>query len=64
MHGDPTELAERLRSAIAGTVVPVPAGAVQVTASIGLAELKPDDDLTTLLARADEVPIPSQESRT
>ena len=53
MHGDPVEVAERLRIAIRATPVAGPAGPVPVTVSIGVAELKPDDDLEKLLGRAD-----------
>jgi diguanylate cyclase (GGDEF)-like protein len=54
MHGNPVEAAERLRLAIAGLAVPGPNGPLNVTVSIGVAELKPDDTLANLLARADE----------
>jgi diguanylate cyclase (GGDEF)-like protein len=53
MHGDPMELGERLRSIVAAAVSG-PAGTVRTTVSIGLAEMKPDDDLERLLARADK----------
>ncbi len=54
MQGDPVEVAERPRLAAAGLAVPGPHGPVNVTVSVGLAELKPDDDLASLLVRADE----------
>jgi diguanylate cyclase (GGDEF)-like protein len=54
MHGDPLALAERLRAAIGSLTISAPAGAVRPTASIGVAELKPDDRLDSLLGRADE----------
>jgi len=50
MHGDAIEIAERLRAAVASG----PIGSIRVTVSIGVAELKPDDELEGLLARADE----------
>ena len=51
MHGDAMDIAERLRSARG---VQTRSGPVRVTVSIGVADLKPDDDLEGLLARADE----------
>jgi diguanylate cyclase (GGDEF)-like protein len=54
MEGDPLEIAERLRRAVADLVVPGHAGHVPLTVSVGVAELKPDDDLASLLSRADE----------
>ena len=54
MHGDPTAVAERLRAAVAALAVPAPAGPVRPTVSVGVADLKPDDGLDELLARADE----------
>ena len=54
MHGNPVEVAERLRAAVAALVIPGPTGPVSVTVSVGVSELKPDDDLDGLLARADE----------
>ncbi len=54
MHGDPMEVAERLRQTVAGLAVPGPAGPLTVTVSIGVAEFKPDDDLKDVLGRADE----------
>jgi diguanylate cyclase (GGDEF)-like protein len=53
MHGDPVDVADRLRIIIRETPVPAPSGPVRLTVSIGIAELKPDDDLETLLGRAD-----------
>lgn len=53
VHGDPLEIAERLRAAVAAVAVPGPDQPIRVTVSIGVAELKPDDDLDTLLVRAD-----------
>jgi eukaryotic-like serine/threonine-protein kinase len=50
MHGDAMDIAERLRSTVASS----PIGPVRVTVSIGVADLKPDDELEGLLARADE----------
>jgi eukaryotic-like serine/threonine-protein kinase len=54
MHGDPAEAAERLRAAVEAAVSLGNQGPVSVTISAGLAELKPDDTLDTLLHRADE----------
>ncbi|GIE01355.1 hypothetical protein Adu01nite_27050 [Paractinoplanes durhamensis] len=54
MEGDPMEIAERLRRTVAELDIRGPAGRVAVTISIGVADLKPDDDLATLLGRADE----------
>lgn len=54
MHGDPTEAADRLRAAVQAATSPGRSGPVSVTISLGLAELKPDDTLETLLSRADE----------
>ncbi|GIE95180.1 hypothetical protein Ari01nite_26450 [Paractinoplanes rishiriensis] len=54
MEGNPLEIAERMRRTIADLIVPTPTGEVSVTVSIGVAELKPDDDLAALLGRADE----------
>jgi diguanylate cyclase (GGDEF)-like protein len=53
MWGNPMEVAERVRAAVAATVVAGPTGPVRATVSIGVAELKPGDQLDTLLARAD-----------
>jgi diguanylate cyclase (GGDEF)-like protein len=53
MHGDPLDVAERIRHAIRETAVAGPDGPVRVTTSIGVAMLTADDDLDTLLARAD-----------
>jgi len=53
MHGDPVDVADRLRVAIRENPVAFPNGPVRLTVSIGVAELKPDDDLETLLGRAD-----------
>ena len=52
--GDPVEIADRLRLAIADTTVTAPSGPVRFTTSVGVAELKPDDTLDSLLRRADE----------
>ena len=55
-EGAAPELAERMRSAVADTPVPTPAGPVPVTISVGLARLDPaasDDTLDQVLARAD-----------
>jgi len=46
-------LAERLRAALEGTVISLPSVELRVTASIGVAELRADEDLATLLNRAD-----------
>jgi diguanylate cyclase (GGDEF)-like protein len=54
MHGDPVEAAERIRAAVEAATSPGSHGPVSVTISAGLAELKPDDTLDTLLSRADE----------
>jgi diguanylate cyclase (GGDEF)-like protein len=54
MHGDPEETAERLRLAVASLAVPGPAGPIRATVSIGVAEMKPDDQLDGLLVRADQ----------
>jgi diguanylate cyclase (GGDEF)-like protein len=54
MHGNPVDVAERLRTGIEALALAGPAGPIRVTVSIGVAELKPDDDLDGLLARADE----------
>jgi diguanylate cyclase (GGDEF)-like protein len=50
---DPTELGERLRAAVDAVTVPGPDGPIGVTISVGVAELKPEDTLDTLLGRAD-----------
>ena len=54
MNGDPIAAAERLRAAVEAASSPGVAGPVSVTVSVGVAELKPDDTLDTLLARADD----------
>jgi diguanylate cyclase (GGDEF)-like protein len=54
MAGDPLKLGERLRTAVEAVAVPGPGHPIEVTVSIGVAELKPDDDLETLLERADK----------
>ncbi len=54
MHGDPTVVAERLRAAVESTTIATPAGPLHTTISVGVTELKPGDDLGTVLARADE----------
>jgi diguanylate cyclase (GGDEF)-like protein len=51
---DPLEAAERLRAAVEAIVVPGPQGPISVKISIGAAEFKPDDDLDSLLVRADQ----------
>ena len=53
MHGNPIDVAERLRVSIRESPTDGPSGPVRFTVSIGIAELKPDDDLETLLGRAD-----------
>lgn len=47
------QLADRLREAIRGIVARVDGAVVQVTASLGLAELRPGEDFDKLYARAD-----------
>mgnify|MGYP006266355315 CR=1 FL=1 len=47
------DIAERLRADIAGRRVTINSSAVWVTASLGCAELRPDDELDTLIHRAD-----------
>ncbi|HEX8626936.1 MAG TPA: diguanylate cyclase [Catenuloplanes sp.] len=47
-------VAEELRAAVADTPLDTRSGALTVTVSIGVAELRPDDDVVGLLARADE----------
>jgi diguanylate cyclase (GGDEF)-like protein len=47
------ELAERLRTSLRAFRVPLAASAVRVTASFGVAELKPGDDVDTLIHEAD-----------
>jgi eukaryotic-like serine/threonine-protein kinase len=54
MHGDPLQLGERLRAAVEATVVSGTSETIRVTISVGVAELKPDDTLESLLSRADE----------
>lgn len=54
MNGDPIVVAERLRTAVEAASSAGVAGPVSVTVSVGVAELKPDDTLDTLLARADD----------
>jgi diguanylate cyclase (GGDEF)-like protein len=54
MRGNPIEVGERLRRAVAALTIPGPSGALQVTVSIGIAGLNLDDDLTSLLERADK----------
>ena len=53
LHTAPEEVAERLRTAVAETRVDSPAGPVGVTISIGMAKLRPGDDLECLINRAD-----------
>jgi len=53
MHGAPPDVAERIRCAVREAAVAGPDGPVRVTASIGVAVLTADDNLDTLLARAD-----------
>ena len=50
-HQAACALAERCRSAIASS--PMPQAGVTVTASLGVASLRPDDDVRALLRRAD-----------
>ena len=47
-------LAERLRATFAGLEFETPTGARRFTASFGVAAAAPDDDVTSLLRRADE----------
>ncbi|WP_204012742.1 diguanylate cyclase [Virgisporangium aurantiacum] len=54
MHGDPIETANRVRATVEATTCAGPDGPVKVTISVGLTDLKPDDNLDTLLNRADE----------
>jgi diguanylate cyclase (GGDEF)-like protein len=54
LHTDPWEVAERLRTTVADASVANPVGPIRVTISIGVAQLKPDDDLVRLITRADE----------
>jgi diguanylate cyclase (GGDEF)-like protein len=49
-----TELPERLRVAIADEPIATRSGSLAVTISIGSTVARPDDDLSSLLARADE----------
>jgi diguanylate cyclase (GGDEF)-like protein len=62
MSGDPVEAAERLRVGVEALVVPGPRGPISVTVSVGVAEFKPDDDLDTLLVRADQALYQAKES--
>jgi diguanylate cyclase (GGDEF)-like protein len=62
MSGDPVELAERLRAGVSALVVPGPHGPISVTTSIGVAELTADDDLDSLLVRADQALYRAKES--
>jgi diguanylate cyclase (GGDEF)-like protein len=62
MHGDPLETAERLRSAVEATSVTGHGEPIRVTISIGMAELKPDDTLESLLGRADQALYRAKES--
>jgi diguanylate cyclase (GGDEF)-like protein len=52
-QGDPAELAERIRKAIETTTIQRGSHLIRVTVSIGLAEKTPDDNLDTLVNRAD-----------
>lgn len=54
INGDPIELAERVRAAIAATTIQHSPDPIRVTVSIGIAELKPGDTLDRLLDRADQ----------
>ncbi|HET9516554.1 MAG TPA: GGDEF domain-containing protein, partial [Actinoplanes sp.] len=54
MHGDPAEVAERLRVAVAELTVPTAHGELRVTVSIGVAVLPPGGDLDSVLGSADE----------
>jgi diguanylate cyclase (GGDEF)-like protein len=47
-------IAEELRTAVDATPVDTRAGSLPVTISLGVAELRPDDDVIALLAHADE----------
>jgi diguanylate cyclase (GGDEF)-like protein len=53
-RADSSQLAERLRAAVAGEPVATAVGPLPVTVSVGLASLRPyDNDLGSLLGRAD-----------
>ena len=49
------QVAERLCARVAGTPIPVEAGAIRFTVSVGLTELQPaDDSLRSMIRRADQ----------
>jgi diguanylate cyclase (GGDEF)-like protein len=50
---DPSDLAERIRMAIASAPIATRSGPLTVTVSVGLAQLTPRDDLESVLGRAD-----------
>ena len=52
-EGEAEGVAERVRGAIAGHRMPGGAGVGGVTVSVGVAHLSPEDELDTLLKRAD-----------
>jgi diguanylate cyclase (GGDEF)-like protein len=54
MHGTAADVAERLRKQVESLSIPGPVDPIAVTVSIGTADLRPDDRLDNLLARADE----------
>lgn len=52
---DALQVADRLRARVAGTPIPLEAGAIRFTVSIGLTELQPtDDSLRSMIRRADQ----------
>jgi diguanylate cyclase (GGDEF)-like protein len=52
-HGEPVEITDRLRRAVAAATVTGPQTEVTVTISAGVAEMNADDTLDSLLSRAD-----------
>ena len=49
------QLVERLRQSVAGHPFVTRVGALMLTASFGIANLRPDDDVRSLTSRADAV---------
>ena len=47
------EISERVRASVAGTPVKLPNAVIDITISLGLAHVRNDDDVATLIARAD-----------